>query len=578
MFTIADKNTKNVSFKEIGDDLVNFQLQVKEAIGIGKVKVFASCGKETAVYEIEIDVRNPNPEVTEVISDVMKTGKSWNTSFSPVGVAGTNKGTIEVSSIPPINLERRLKFLIHYPYGCLEQTTSSVFPQLYLSDLIDIDENMKKSVERNIKAGINRISSFQTPSGGFGYWPGAYEADQWASCYAGQFLLEAKDKGYTVSASVLKKWTKYQKHMSTTWTAEYSKFYYNSDLVQAYRLYTLALAGAPELGAMNLLKEQKSLSVQAIWRLAAAYQLAGQPLVARRMAATAGTTIKPYKEMWFTYGSDDRDRAMIVEALSLMDMRNKAAPIIKQLSQRLSKDEWMSTQTTAFCLLAISKYVGNQSGSGIDFTYTINNGSPVTKKSNKSLATIDMNLKNSTQKGKLKIRNNGSGILYARVILSGVPAAGEEKAGDNNLKIEVLYKSLEGEKINPSKLEQGKDFMAEVTITNPGLMGYYYNMALSHIFPSGWEIHNTRMDDSYGRVQMSAYDYQDFRDDRVYTFFSVGTNEKRTYKVLLNASYLGRFYLPTVSCAAMYDDAIYARTKGQWVEVVPYNGLASANN
>lgn len=578
MFTISDNSTKNVTFNQIGDDLVNFQLKVKDAIGIGKVKVYAVSGKETAVYEIEIDVRNPNPEVTEVLSDVMKPGKAWNTSFSPVGVAGTNKGTIEVSSIPPINLERRLKFLIHYPYGCLEQTTSSVFPQLYLSDLIDMDENMKKSVERNIKAGINRISSFQTPSGGFGYWPGAYEADQWASCYAGQFLLEAKDKGYTVSVSVLKKWTKYQKRMSSTWTAEYNKFYYNSDLVQAYRLYTLALAGAPEPGAMNLLKEQKNLSVQAIWRLAAAYQLAGQPLVAKRMAATAGTTIKPYKEMWFTYGSDDRDRAMIVEALSLMDMRNKAAPIVKQISQRLSKDDWMSTQTTAFCLLAISKYVGNHTGSGIDFTYTINNGSAVTKRSNKSLATIDMNLKNSTQKGKLKIRNNGSGILYARVILSGVPAAGEEKAGDNNLKIEVLYKSLEGEKIDPSKLEQGTDFMAEVTVTNPGLMGYYYNMALSHIFPSGWEIHNTRMDDSYGRVQMSAYDYQDFRDDRVYTFFSVGTNEKRTYKVLLNASYLGRFYLPTVSCAAMYDDAIYARTKGQWVEVVPYNGLATADN
>ncbi len=575
MFTISDNSTKSVTFREIGDDLVNFQLKVKDAIGIGKVKVYASSGKETAVYEIEIDVRNPNPELTEVISDVMKPGKSWNTAYTPVGVAGTNKGAIEVSSIPPINLERRLKYLVNYPYGCIEQTTSSVFPQLYLSDLMDLDDNMKKSIERNVKAGINRIGSFQSALGGFSYWPGGYEADQWASCYAGHFLLEAKDKGYTVSTSVLKKWIKYQKRMSLSWTTEYNKYYYNSDLVQAYRLYTLALAKAPELGAMNLLKEQKELSVQAKWRLAAAYQLAGQPAVAKHLAATASTSIKPYKEMWFTYGSDDRDRAMILEALALMEMRNKAAPIVKIISERLSKDDWMSTQSTAFCLLAISKYVGTSTGTGMDFTYTINNGSPVTKKSKKSVATIDMNLKNSAQKGKLKIKNNGTGILYARVILSGVPAAGEEKAGENNLKIEVLYKSLNGEKIDPAKLEQGTDFMAEVTITNPGLMGYYYNMALSHIFPSGWEIHNTRMDDSYGRVQMSGYDYQDFRDDRVYTFFSVGTNDKKTYKVLLNASYLGRFYLPTVSCSAMYDDAIYARTKGQWVEVVPYNDKAT---
>ncbi|HOY30863.1 MAG TPA: MG2 domain-containing protein [Bacteroidales bacterium] len=575
MFSIDDNSSKNITFNEIGDDLVNFQLKAKDAVGIGKVTVMASSGKESAVYEIEIDVRNPNPEVTDVISDVMKSGQSWNTSFKPVGVAGTNKGTIEVSSIPPVNLERRLKFLVQYPYGCIEQTTSSVFPQLYLSDLIDLDDNTKKNTERNIKAGISRICSFQSPSGGFSYWPGGYEADQWASCYAGQFLLEAKDKGYTVSSAVLKKWEKYQKRMSLNWTTEYQKYYYNSDLVQAYRLYTLALSKTPEMGAMNLLKEQKNLSVQAKWRLAAAYQLAGHPSVARQLAANASTTIKTYKEMAFTYGSDDRDRAMIVEALSLMDMRNKAAPIVKQISEHLSKELWMSTQTTAFCLLAISKYAGNNSSSGIDFTYTLNNSSPVTKKSGKSLVTIDMNLKNATQKGKLKIKNNGKGILYARVILSGVPAAGEENAGDNNLKIELMYKSLSGDKIDPSKLEQGTDFMAEVSIANPGLMGYYYNMALSHIFPSGWEIHNTRMDDSYGRVEMSSYDYQDFRDDRVYTFFSIGGNEKKTYKVLLNASYLGRFYLPAVNCAAMYDDAVYARTKGQWVEVVPYNDNAT---
>ncbi|HNW69361.1 MAG TPA: MG2 domain-containing protein [Bacteroidales bacterium] len=576
MFTITDDAAKNIVFNQIGDDLVNFQLKVKDAIGIGKVKVMASSGKETAVYEIEIDVRNPNPEVTEVLSDVMKSGQSWNTSYTPVGVVGTNKGTIEVSSIPPINLERRLKYLVQYPYGCIEQTTSSVFPQLYLSDLMDLDDNMKKTIERNIKAGINRISSLQTSSGGFAYWPGGYEADQWATSYAGQFLLEAKDKGYTVSSVVLKKWEKYQKRMTLSWSTQYSKYYYNSDLVQAYRLYTLALAKSPEMGAMNLLKEQKGLSVQAKWKLAAAYQLAGQASVARQLVANASTTIKTYKEMAFTYGSDDRDRAMIVEALSLMDMRNRAAPIVKVISARLSKEDWMSTQSTAFCLLALSKYVGTSTGSGLDFTYTLNNGTPVSKKSKKAVMTIDMNLKKSVQKGKLKIKNNGSAILYARVVMSGVPAAGQEKAGENNLKIEVAYKSLTGGKIDISKLEQGTDLVAEVTITNPGLMGFYYNMALSHIFPSGWEIHNTRMDDSYGQVQNSAYDYQDFRDDRVYTFFSIGTNEKRTYKVLLNASYLGRFYLPTVNCTAMYDDAVYARTKGQWVEVVPYNNGATA--
>ncbi|MCK9611310.1 MAG: MG2 domain-containing protein [Bacteroidales bacterium] len=576
MFTIEDNHVKSLTFKEIGDDLVTFKLKVKEASGIGKVKINASSGKETAVYEIEIDVRNPNPEITEVIADVIKSGKSWSADYIPVGIAGTNKGVIEVSSIPPINLEKRLKYLISYPYGCIEQTTSAAFPQLFLANLMELDDSKKKSIERNIKAAINRISSFQTPSGGFSYWPGYSEADQWSSCYAGHFLLEAKDLGYNVSPTILKRWEKYQKNIAKQWTPAFSKYYEYSDVVQAYRLYTLALAKVPDLGSMNLLKEQKNLSIQARWRLAAAYQLAGHSNIAKQMVANASTIIKPYKELSFSYGCDERDRAMIVEALSLLDMRSKAAPIVNIISSRLSKDQWMSTQTTAYCLLAISKYVGSAGMSPLDFTYTLNNGTAVNKKSAKPVATIELDMKKSTQKGKLKIKNNGKVMLYARLILTGIPAAGEEKAGESNLKIEVEYKSLNGEKIDVSKLEQGTDFMAEVSITNPGLMGYYYNMALSHIFPSGWEIHNTRMDESYGRVTMSSYDYQDFRDDRVYTFFSIKSNDKKIYKVLLNASYLGRFYMPTVSCAAMYDDAIYARTKGQWVEVVPYNDKATA--
>jgi len=37
---------------------------------------------------------------------------------------------------------------------------------------------------------------------------------------------------------------------------------------------------------------------------------------------------------------------------------------------------------------------------------------------------------------------------------------------------------------------------------------------------------------------------------------------------LLNASYLGKYYLPAVSAEAMYDETIFARVAGQWVEVI----------
>jgi uncharacterized protein YfaS (alpha-2-macroglobulin family) len=312
--------------------------------------------------------------------------------------------------------------------------------------------------------------------------------------------------------------------------------------------------------------------------LAATYQLAGQPEIAKALVASATTTVPEYKEMYFTYGSPERDQAMIIEALCLMNQQMKAAPIVKLLSAKLNKDQWMSTQTTAYCLIAISKFVKqNGVAGGMNFNYTLNSNASVSKTTSKSVMTIDMNMKGSDKKGKLRMQNKSKGIMYARIILQGVPAAGEEKAASNNLTLEVNFTDLKGGKIDVTKLKQGTDFIAEVTVGNPGLMGTYYNLALSTIFPSGWEIHNTRMDEYSGRVTNSPYDYIDFRDDRVNTFFGLQVKIKKTYRFLLNASYLGRFYLPAFMVEAMYDNTINARSAGKWVEVVPYDADASAN-
>jgi uncharacterized protein YfaS (alpha-2-macroglobulin family) len=90
-----------------------------------------------------------------------------------------------------MNLERRLDYLIQYPHGCVEQTTSSVFPQLYLSTLVKLDEQKKRAIDANIRAGIDRLRLFQIAGGGFTYWPGsaANFYNDWASNYAGHFLL-----------------------------------------------------------------------------------------------------------------------------------------------------------------------------------------------------------------------------------------------------------------------------------------------------------------------------------------------------------------------------------------------------
>lgn len=568
---IKGSRSKSLTFKNIGDQIADFELEVADQVGVGKVTITATSGKETSYQEIEIDVRNPNPFVTNVQEAVIQAGKNHSFNIAAVGMKGTNKGMVEVSNIPPINLGERLDYLMTYPHGCIEQTTSSGFPQLYVNKLLELDKKQSEQIKTNITATIDRIRQFQTASGGFAYWPGHNDESHWGSNYAGHFLLEAEKLGYNVPSNVLVNWKKFQKKTARSWrprAANAANNYLadNDALMQAYRLYTLALAGNPELGAMNRLREMKNLSATAQWRLAAAYAAAGKEQVAKQIISNLPTTVKPYQELGYTYGSDVRDRAMILETLTLLKDQNKAAKVVIELSKRLSANDWLSTQTIGYSLLAIGKYMGGEKMSKkFRFVYAINGGTAVNAGSNSPMVQIDLDMEKDR---KVSINNNGSTVLYARSILSGQPMTGDSTRTANDLKLAIRYTDMAGAAIDPSMIPQGTDFIAEVAVTHPGVRSQYDELALTQAFPSGWEIYNTRLNKVQAFSNTNVPEYQDIRDDRVLTYFDLGANATQIYRVQLNAAYEGRFYLPTVACSAMYDNSINARQPGQWVQVM----------
>lgn len=564
---------QSISFSRPGDQLVRFPVKIADRTGVARFTIRAEGNGETTRQEIEIQVRNPNPYVTDVVRQNIKAGESWSPTVQLPGMEGTNEIQLEVSAMPPINLGERLKYLLHYPYGCLEQTVSSGFPQLYVDKLIPLEADMKERVPRNIEATIDRLKLFQTDQGGFAYWPGNNEPDQWATNYAGHFLLEAKALGYTVPTIQLDKWAAFQKKVARSWDPSLKDYGYMSksayELTQSYRLYTLALAGKAELGAMNRLRESGQLEAAARWNLAAAYAQAGKPDVAKQLINGLSTQVPDYNELSYTYGSGLRDRAMILEALTIMGEEETAAELLLSMSEELSSQQWFSTQTTAYCLLAIGKFAATSKlDDKLNFAYQLPGGSAANAGSDKPMMLI--NVPAGTAAGKaVKVENKGKGMIFARLITSGQPLAGYETSAENGLRMAVTYKNLANQPIDPSVLPQGTDFVAEVRISHPGIRNIpYREMALDQIFPSGWEILNTRMDEVQNFDAASNADYQDYRDDRVYTFFDIFPGKTQIYRVQLNATYQGRFYLPAVSCKAMYDETINARQAGNWVEVV----------
>lgn len=568
--SVTGSSSQTVSMSPAGDMTINFDLAVKSEVGIARVEVTASSGNFKGSDVIEIEVRNPNTPVTKITEALVDAGKTWESAVVPFGILGTNSAMLEVSSMPPINLGPRLQYLLHYPYGCIEQTTSSVFPQIYLSQVKTMTDIENLKVQRNVTAGIERMKSFITRDGGFAYWPGSADADEWGSSYAGHFLVEAEKKGYFVPDDILKRWKKYQKGKAQEWRN--LDTYYNSDLMQAYRLYTLALAGSPELGAMNRLRETGDLSSTATWMLAAAYAKAGQLEAAKKLTANLTTTVKTYRELWYTYGSDVRDKAFILETLGLIGERAKGFALLKEISSSLSNPyNWMSTQEIAYCLKAVSEFVGTEKGQ-LKYEYTINGGKSVSVGSELPVSQVAIPI-DDLKKGNVKVVSESTGALYVRLATEGTPARGNEEDAAANLGISVKYTSENGTEIDPSRLEQGQEFVAVVTVTHPNTRAAYYNMALSQIFPSGWEINNSRITDDQSEASSDYFTYQDIRDDRVYTFFSLWVGETKVFRVSLTATYAGTYYLPAASCEAMYDKSIYARKKGRVVEVVKAAGV-----
>jgi uncharacterized protein YfaS (alpha-2-macroglobulin family) len=429
---------QQVSFASPGEKMVYFDVKVKENTGIGKVKLLATSGNEKANYEVELDVRNPNPAITNVVSSVLNAGQQWNETVKPVGIPENGKATLEISSIPPINLEKRLDYLIQYPHGCIEQITSAVFPQLVLGQLTDLSDRKKAETERNIRSGIERYKNFQLPDGGFSYWPGLPERDEWGTNYAGHFLLKAREKGYIVPVDMLQKWLTYQRGKANRWSPSATNFY-GGDLTQSYRLYLLALAKSPELGAMNRLKEFKYLSPEAKWRLAAAYQLAGQQKVATALIMGLPTRFEQPKSPGNTYGSRLRDEAMVLETLTLMGKRKEAAAVLQFVSAQLATESWYSTQTTAYSLIAIAAYCGtNVSGEKIVATASVN-GKTVNINSHSYITQTPVSVTDINKK--TTVTNKGTNVLYARLITQGQPVTGEDIAVNNNAEVLSMHVS-----------------------------------------------------------------------------------------------------------------------------------------
>lgn len=534
-----------VHFDKPGDSVVRFAL---EATGKGTATITVNAeGNGNKAYDrIVVDVEAPNPAVTSVSKAMVAKGERKHFGFSPFKQGEEDWAELEISRCPSFDANGVYSFMTAYPYGCTEQLAAQGITLLSIADMLP--EKKKEQVQKMIPSIIQQVCQRQRPDGGFALWPESSDTQSWVSSMVGQFMLMASQEGFSVSKGVLASWSRYQKKLVQDYRNADSRFLW--DLEQAYRLYTLALGGEAESGAMNRLKESQTLSPQAGWMLASTYSLTGKKAVAQEMISALKSDFTVYQDKDRTFGSPLRDKAMALASLVLADDITEAMSVAGEVSHSLTSGAY-TTQEAAFSTCAM-KSLASRIGDG-NISAQVTYGSEA-KSVESTKAAVRMGI--DPESGGVYIENTSENILYTQLTVSNVPAGNRKvEARSNGLGIKVVYTANNGKVIDPSEIAQGTEFTATITVSNTSAVKDYDNLALMQKIPSGWEIVNDRIGSDH-----TSLDSRDIRDDRNIWHFSLPKGTGRTFKVRLHAAYEGEFVLPAVRCEAMYDPHICANT------------------
>ena len=550
---IGIKNT-SLSFDKPGERIAYMKLKVRDKEGIGTIDVKASSGAFSANQKIEITVENPNPFIKTVKTDLISSGSKSTVTIEKAGVAGSNSAQLEFSIMPKLELESKIHYLLHYPYGCIEQTTSTAFPLVNLKHIMEMPPERTDKINQIIIRSIERLKKFQNKNGGFSYWPGGNDVDSWGSVYALHFLVEARNQGYNTSP-ILDNGLSYLEKVSGSKLDTKEDYYTNQ---RSYALMVLAKAGKPNRSAMNFMYNLKEIPTLARWYLALAFSYSGNKDVAMKLYGKNKNEIKDYTDVYYTYGTSLRDYSVLLMLMQELNKSEAASVLAKDIITRFNKD-WNSTQETAYVLIALSDYMVKHS-KGLDFTLT-SGGKTIAVKSEKSIYSLSFS--EAKMLDIVVTNKNTKSPLFVNVVSSGKAKQEAGESQNSNMNLSISYVDTEGKPIDISNLKMGTEFKALVSINSNNGIKDYRNMALNQVFPSGWEILNWRMS---GAENINKYiNYQDIRDDRVYSFFHLYKSSK--IEIPLIATYPGQYYMPVQFCESMYDNTVYSRQKGEWVEV-----------
>ncbi len=560
---------------------VFFDIRIQDAIGEVNFNLSAEGNAETTQIDVQLPLRSVAPPVTQTGYGVVRAGEPVDFIFPSNLIANSSEFSLTLSSFPNIAFANSIRYLLRYPHGCLEQTTSRVFPLLYFSDLARSVEPMlaaEDSVDYYVTAGITKLESMLMPSHQFSYWPGGTYVNPWSSIYASHFLVEARKAGYEVADRVydamlkgLRARAKFSPDMEES--NNNAKKVKREIALATYASYVLAAAGQPDRGTMHYLKNRgaSSLSDYSHFQLAGAFALSGELETALSMLPVSISPSFNGKgtENWETGGtfnSPVRTQAIMLDVLAEVNENHPSIPmLVKNLSDAASDgSRWRTTQDNAFAFLALGKIMKKQTDT--DYTGTL-------KINGEHFADFDAAETRYTDEAwdgtRVQLTLEGEGSCYYYWSAFGIQRDSFIEEYEREIQVQRRYFNKDGESLTGTFVH-GDLIVAEITVK--ALTANLENVVVVDMLPTGFEIENPRLESRAGIPWLKAQgfkpDYLDIRDDRLIFFGTFPRQRERKFYYALRAVTQGEFTLPPIAAEAMYDPTKSAVAGSMDIKVV----------
>lgn len=487
-------------------------------------------------------------------------------SLSPFEPAG-REALLSLSSRPPLNIGEQIRALKAYPYGCLEQTVSGLYPSLY-SDAaslkrLGVESDSDAERTRKVEVGIERLLGMQRYNGSFGLWGADGEEEYWLTAYVTDFLLRARDQGYAVPPEAVKKASerllRYLQERNLI-EADYSdNLDHTRFAVQAYAGLVLARSQQAPLGALRSVFERRSdaRSGLPLVQLAIALQKMGDQPRADQ-ALQAGLAAGRNDNEWLgDYGSPLRDQAWVLALLEENQLSQGSLEArLFTLSDLLASSGGLSTQERNALYLAGRKalaqpeqpWTAHLQSAGL--SHELSDTQPALKLADAALTEP------------LTVTSKSQQPLYQQLTLSGYPAQPPVASGDN-LSIRRDYLSLNGEPLKLGNLKSGELVLVHLVV---GAKQRVPDALVVDLLPAGLEIENQNMAQSAASLdnassnvkqwresmQNANVQHQEFRDDRYVAALKLDGYGSTHLLYLARAVTPGTYKVPPPQVESMY--------------------------